>query len=159
MKLLLPLFLVFAFIAGCGSDRSGSSSSGSGGSGGSGGGTGTQVNFATLAGDYAGNASVRVSTLLASDTINSRVTATIDSRGRIEITFDDDAVATGQLARDGTFRISDTLANAGIDGCSGTVTIAGRVEGSTIRATISSSGASCSGISASADGTLTATRR
>ncbi|MCZ7600551.1 MAG: hypothetical protein M5U09_26430 [Gammaproteobacteria bacterium] len=108
MKLLLPLFLVFAFIAGCGSDRSGSSSSGSGGSGGSGGGTGTRVNFATLAGDYAGNASVRVSTLLASDTINSRVTATIDSRGRIEITFDDDAVATGQLARDGTFRISDT---------------------------------------------------
>jgi hypothetical protein len=154
----LVLFSLTLLVAGCGGD--GRSSSGSGGSTGgtAGGGTSPPVNLAALSGNYNGSARVTLSAFGINETVNSSVRATVASGGRLTINFGDDAIATGQLAADGSFRITDTLANAGIDDCSGNVIIAGRVAGSSMNASINSSGARCSGISATATGSLNATR-
>ncbi len=159
MKLFWPVLFALALaLVGCSHDDDGDSSSGGGGST-SGSSGGAPVDFASLAGNYAGSARITISALGADKTETSAVTATINNGGRISITFGDDAVATGQLASDGSFRITDTLANAGIDDCTGTITIAGRASAAAINASISSSGARCSGVPASASGSLSAQRR
>lgn len=151
MKLLWPVLIALTLVvAGC--DHDGDSSSGGGGSSGG----GAPVNLAALAGNYSGSARITLSALGLDETESTTVSATINSGGRISITFGDDAIATGQLAADGSFRITDTLANAGVDDCSGTITISGRASGNTINASISSSGARCSGIPATASGSLSA---
>lgn len=154
-RMTLAMLLALA-LAACGGDD-GDSSSGSGGSTASP--TGPAVNLASLAGNYVGSARITVSALGLSDTQTSTVNATVTAGGRLTMTFGDDVIATGQLAQDGSFRITDTLANAGLDECSGNINISGRVTASAINANISASGARCEGIPATASGSLSASRR
>lgn len=153
-RILAPILALILGLAGCGGDGDSSS----GGSGAPTGG-GAPVNLAALAGTFAGTARITLSALGASETDTVPVRVVVSSNGTIRISFDDDVVASNQLAADGTFRITDAVANAGVEQCNGNLTITGRVTAAAVTATISSSGVSCSGIPGSLSGSLNAARQ
>ncbi len=117
------------------------------------------VDIARVAGQYRGSARITVSALLLDESETFSVRVTISSSRRIEIVFSDDLVAEGPLAANGSFTISDSLRDAGVD-CDGTLTITGSVNaaGTQVLANIRSSGGECEGVSARAVGSLTANR-
>lgn len=155
MKSLTAIFLLtISLLAGCGGDSGSSSSGGSGATGG-----GTPVDLSTLVGSYAGSSTIRLSALGISETDTSSVRVMIAAGGGITIRFDDSVVATGSLAADGSFLIRDSVANAGLDECTGSISITGRATRPSVTATINSSNVSCSGIPATATGSLNAARQ
>jgi len=121
----------------------------------------TAVDLSKLVGTYRGSATITVSVDLLitteRETESFTVVATVTSDGKIILDFQNELRAEGPLSSTGTFRINDTLRNAGFS-CDGTLTISGGVLNNKVQANISSSGGECSNIKASAGGLLSATK-
>lgn len=131
-------------LAACGG--SGSSSSGGG------------SNTRAFSGSYTGTANLRLAAQGVVVTDSVRLFVAIRSDGQMDVYFDGELAARIAIRSSGTFTLTDSADDAGLEDCSGTVTFTGRVSGNDLTGTISSNGVFCDGIAFTASGTMNATK-